>query len=189
MVSSPTLTRRTSPGSVACFVFDGRTSRRYSDPDGRIISDDQFADFESFCRQIANDRRVRFLVIGTAVPFINLKDIVEELGSQAPKALTDLMAGIRDDIRDSWHSKGNREGLKRLVKILRDSTGAVPTSTSSTSAATSMSRMRSRSSRSVYEGAVPVHDLGDHRIATTRQRPSPRSWTSARQRSARCSGS
>ena len=107
-------------GSVACFVFDGRTSRRYSDPGGRIISDDQFADFESFCRQIASDRRVRFLVMGTAVPFINLKDIVEELGSQAPKALTDLMAGIRDDIRDSWHSKGNREGLKRLVRILRN---------------------------------------------------------------------
>jgi PhoD-like phosphatase len=107
-------------GNVACFVFDGRTSRRYSDPDGRIISDQQFADFEAFCAQIARDRRVRFLVMGTAVPFINLKDIVEELGSQAPKALTDLMAGIRDDIRDSWHSKGNREGLKRLIKILRN---------------------------------------------------------------------
>lgn len=106
-------------GSVACFIFDGRTSRRYSDPDGRIISEEQFADFEAFCAQIARDRRVRFLVMGTAVPFINLKDIVEELGSQAPKALTDLMAGIRDDIRDSWHSKGNREGLKRLIKILR----------------------------------------------------------------------
>ena len=29
------------------------------------------------------------------------------------------MAGIRDDLRDSWHSKGNREGLKRLIGILR----------------------------------------------------------------------
>lgn len=81
-------------GTVACFIFDGRTSRRYSDPDGRVISDDQYADFESFCGQIAQDRRVRFLVMGSAVPFINLKDIVEGLGSQAPKALTDLMAQV-----------------------------------------------------------------------------------------------
>ncbi|MGH8701961.1 MAG: alkaline phosphatase D family protein [Burkholderiales bacterium] len=106
-------------GSVAAFIFDGRSSRRYSDPGGRIISDEQFADFEAFCARIARDRRVEFLVMGTAVPFINLKDFVEELGSQAPKALTDLMAGIRDDIRDSWHSKGNRDGLKRLIGILR----------------------------------------------------------------------
>jgi hypothetical protein len=55
--------------------------------------------------------------MGTAVPFINLSDVVEELGSQAPKALTDLLAGIRDDIRDSWHSKGNRHALKRLIGI------------------------------------------------------------------------
>ena len=106
-------------GSVACFIFDGRTSRRYSDPDGRIISEEQLADFEAFCMRMARDRRVRFLVMGTGVPFINLKDIVEELGSQAPKALTDLMAGIRDDIRDSWHSKGNRGELKRLISVLR----------------------------------------------------------------------
>lgn len=106
-------------GSVAAFIFDGRTSRRYSDPDGRILSDEQFADFEAFCAQVARDRRVRFLVMGSAVPFINLKDFVEVLGSQAPKALTDLLMGIRDDIRDSWHSKGNRRGLARLVGILR----------------------------------------------------------------------
>ena len=106
-------------GTVAAFIFDGRSSRRYSDPGGRVISDEQFADFEAFCAAIARDRRVKFLVMGTAVPFINLKDFVDELGSQAPKALTDLMAGIRDDLRDSWHSKGNREGLKRLIGILR----------------------------------------------------------------------
>ena len=41
------------------------------------------------------------------------------MGSPAPKALTDLMAGIRDDIRDSWHSKGNRSQLKELIGILR----------------------------------------------------------------------
>lgn len=57
--------------------------------------------------------------MGTAVPFVNLKDVVEDLGSQAPKALTDLLAGVRDDIRDSWHSKGNRQALKQLIGILR----------------------------------------------------------------------
>jgi hypothetical protein len=106
-------------GEVAAFIFDGRSSRRYSDPGGRIISEQQFADFEAFCDQVARTNEVRFLVMGTAVPFINLKDFVEEMGSRAPKALTDLMTGIRDDIRDSWHSKGNREGLKRLIGILR----------------------------------------------------------------------
>ena len=106
-------------GEVAAFIFDGRSSRRYADPGGRVISDQQMADFDAFCQRIARERRVKFLVMGSAVPFINLKDFVEELGSQAPKALTDLMAGIRDDIRDSWHSKGNREGLKQLIGILR----------------------------------------------------------------------
>jgi hypothetical protein len=106
-------------GSVAAFVFDGRTSRRYSEPESRIVSEAQFADFEAFCDALARERRVRFLVLGSAVPFINLKDFVEEMGSKAPKALTDLMAGIRDDIRDSWHAPANRPGLKRILGILR----------------------------------------------------------------------
>jgi hypothetical protein len=106
-------------GSLAAFIFDGRNSRRYSDPESRIVSDAQFADFEAFCESIARNRHVHFLVLGCAVPFINLKDFVEELGAQAPKALTDLMAGIRDDIRDSWHAPANRPGLKRILGILR----------------------------------------------------------------------
>jgi hypothetical protein len=106
-------------GSVAVFIFDGRNSRRYSDPESRIVSEAQFADFEAFCDAVARNRRVRFVVMGCAVPFINLKDFVEELGAQAPKALTDLLAGIRDDIRDSWHAPANRPGLKRIIGILR----------------------------------------------------------------------
>lgn len=57
--------------------------------------------------------------MGCGVPFINLKDFVEILGSKAPKALTDMMAGIRDDVRDSWHSPGNKAALKRLITVLR----------------------------------------------------------------------
>lgn len=106
-------------GEVAAFIFDGRSSRRYSDPDGRVLSDEQFADFAGFCDEVAENRQVRYLVMGCGVPFINLKDFVETLGSAAPKALTDLMTGIRDDIRDSWHSKGNREALKALIAVLR----------------------------------------------------------------------
>lgn len=123
-VSTPPLARPDAhqayvAGAVAAFIFDGRSSRRYADPEGRILSEQQFVDFETFCADVAEDRNVRFLVMGCAVPFINLKDVVEELGAKAPKALTDLMAGIRDDIRDSWHAPGNREGLKRLIGILR----------------------------------------------------------------------
>lgn len=106
-------------GSIAAFVFDGRTSRHYGDPDGRILSEQQFQDFENFCSGLVKEKRVRHLVMGTAVPFINLKDIIEDLGSRAPKILMDRIGGIRDDIRDSWHSKGNRKGLKRLIGILR----------------------------------------------------------------------
>lgn len=106
-------------GEVAAFIFDGRSSRRYSDPNGRVLSDQQFADFASFCDEVSEIRQVRYLVMGCGVPFINLKDFVETLGSAAPKALTDLMTGIRDDIRDSWHSKGNREALKALIGVLR----------------------------------------------------------------------
>lgn len=106
-------------GRMAAFVFDGRTSRRYSDPESRIVSEEQFEDFGAFCEAVAVNRQARFLVLGCAVPFINLKDFVEELGSKAPKALTDLLAGIRDDMRDSWHSPGNRPGLKRIIGILR----------------------------------------------------------------------
>jgi len=106
-------------GEVAAFIFDGRSSRRYSDPNGRVLSDQQFADFASFCDEVAENRDVRYLVMGCAVPFINLIDFVETLGSAAPKALTDLLTGIRDDIRDSWHSKGNREALKALLGVLR----------------------------------------------------------------------
>lgn len=106
-------------GELAAFIFDGRSSRRYDDPQGRVISDEQFADFADFCDQIAENHDIRFLVMGCGVPFINLKDFVETLGSAAPKALTDLMTGIRDDIRDSWLSKGNREAFKELLGVLR----------------------------------------------------------------------
>jgi hypothetical protein len=106
-------------GEVAAFIFDGRSSRRYSDPGGRVVSDQQLADFASFCDQVADERDVRYLVMGCGVPFINLKDFVETLGSAAPKVLTDLMAGVRDDIRDSWLSKGNREAFRELLGVLR----------------------------------------------------------------------
>ena len=58
-------------------------------------------------------------MMGTAVPFINLKDFVEELGSKAPRLVTDPLLGIRDDVRDSWHSPGNRAQLEELIGILR----------------------------------------------------------------------
>ncbi|NJM10294.1 MAG: hypothetical protein HC883_05395, partial [Bdellovibrionaceae bacterium] len=92
---------------------------RYSDPGGRIISDKQFEDFERFNEIVARDRNVKFYFLGTTVPFVYLNKTVEKLGSKAPKFLTDLAAGIRDDLRDSWASPGNQEALKRLLSGLR----------------------------------------------------------------------
>ncbi len=106
-------------GSVASFIFDGRSSRRYHGQKGHVISEEQFQDFEKFCERIATgEPEVRYLLMGCGVPFINLKDYVELL-AEAPKQLTDLLAGIRDDLRDSWTSPGNKEALKRLLNILK----------------------------------------------------------------------
>ena len=106
-------------GNIAAFIFDGRSSRRYHDQQGHVISEAQFQDFIQFCENAANNPQTKFLLMGCGVPFINLKDFVEILGSKAPKALTDMMAGIRDDVRDSWHSPGNKAALKRLITVLR----------------------------------------------------------------------
>lgn len=106
-------------GSIASFIFDGRSGREYHGTDGKVISDVQMADFKIFCEMVAQDSSVKFLLLGTAVPFINTKDFVEELGSKAPKLVTDLFAGIRDDVRDSWHSPGNRAQLDELLGIVR----------------------------------------------------------------------
>lgn len=106
-------------GSIASFIFDGRSSRRYHSQKGHVLSEEQFQDFERFCEQIATrEPEVKYLVMGCGVPFINLKDYVELL-AEAPKALTDLLAGIRDDLRDSWTSPGNKAGLKRLLNIIK----------------------------------------------------------------------
>ena len=107
-------------GNVASFVFDGRSSRHYYKEKGHVISEEQFTDFEAFCEYVAEHKKeVKFILMGSGVPFINLQDYIETLGSKAPKVITDLMAGIRDDVRDSWASPGNIEGLKRLIGILR----------------------------------------------------------------------
>lgn len=106
-------------GNVATFIFDGRSSRKYHDQQGHVISPQQFNDFSDFCEQVSNRPEIKYVIMGCGVPFINLKDFVEQLGSRAPKALTDLIAGIRDDVRDSWHSPGNKEALKQLIAVLK----------------------------------------------------------------------
>jgi hypothetical protein len=104
----------------AVFIFDGRSSRKYRDQQGHVISEHQFRDFESFCSQLATDHhQVTHLLMGCAVPFLNLQDYVSNLGSKVPKAVTDLLAGIRDDVRDSWNSPGNREQFRQLTSVLR----------------------------------------------------------------------
>ncbi|MCH4822620.1 alkaline phosphatase D family protein [Gramella lutea] len=107
----------TSP--VACFVFDGRSSRRYNDPKGKVISEDQMNDFRDFCNLLAYRKEVKFLIMGSAVPFINLVDFIERIGSDLPDELNELLGELRDDIRDSWHSPGNIGQLKELIGVLR----------------------------------------------------------------------
>ena len=106
-------------GDVAAFIFDGRMSRKYNDPGGKVISQRQLKDFQAFCRRVAQQRNVRFLLLGNSVPFINLVEFLERLGSAAPKPLTDLLGGMRDDIRDGWHSPGNIGQLEQIISTLR----------------------------------------------------------------------
>ena len=107
-------------GSVATFIFDGRSSRVYNKQNGRVVSEQQMADFKSFCHAVAQDESIRYLCMGTAVPFINLRHFVERLGSNIPKKLSDFAGKVRDDLRDSWHSPGNQAQLKELLSILRE---------------------------------------------------------------------
>ncbi|WP_411280754.1 alkaline phosphatase D family protein [Gemmatimonas sp.] len=107
-------------GPQAAFLFDPRTSRRYSNPGGRIVSDVQLDDFARFCEDVAAAPSVRFLMLGTTVPFLYIKDFWESLGARAPKALTDAAGGVRDDLRDSWSSVGNRAALEQVLDIVQD---------------------------------------------------------------------
>ncbi|WP_297694909.1 alkaline phosphatase D family protein [uncultured Eudoraea sp.] len=107
-------------GVAANFVFDGRTSRNYRDRNSTLVSDEQLDDFEFFLDEVKKDSNIKYLLLGCAVPLINLKDFVEILASKAPKELTDLIGGIRDDVRDSWHSPGNKPGLKIIIDMIRN---------------------------------------------------------------------
>src|SRR6185436_17274526 len=63
---------------------------------------------------------VRFLILGTTVPFVYVKDIVDQLASKAPKTITDEVGGVRDDLRDSWSSPGNEEALQEVLDVIKD---------------------------------------------------------------------
>ncbi len=107
-------------GVAAIFVFDGRSSRNYRDRRSTLVSDEQLSDFKNFLSVVKRNVNVKYLLLGCPVPLINLKDFVEILASKAPKELTDLIGGIRDDVRDSWHSPGNKPGLKVIINMIRD---------------------------------------------------------------------
>ncbi len=107
-------------GSAAIFVFDGRSSRNYRDRRSTLISQQQEDDFKDFLHSLKHNYDIKYLLLGCGVPLINLKDFVEILASTAPKELTDLIGGIRDDVRDSWHSPGNKPGLKVIINIIRE---------------------------------------------------------------------
>ncbi len=91
---------------------------RWHNP-GEVISDQQFSDLERFCDHIRRLPGVRYLLLGNAVPFIYINDVIETLASELELTATELGRNIRDDIRDSWHSPGNKRQLSRLIGILR----------------------------------------------------------------------
>ena len=107
-------------GVAATFVFDGRSSRMYRNRSSTLVSDQQLDDFNSYLKEVKRNVNVKYLLLGCPVPLINLKDYVEILASKAPKELTDLIGGIRDDVRDSWHSPGNKPGLKVIINMIRE---------------------------------------------------------------------
>ncbi len=92
---------------------------RWDNP-GAVISDQQLHDFERFCRHIAGQPNVKYLLLGNSVPFIYVNDIIESLASELELMASDLGQEARDDMRDSWHSPGNRRQLNRLIDIMRE---------------------------------------------------------------------
>ena len=149
-------------GSVAAFIFDGRSSRRYADPGGRIISEQQLADFDTFCLRIARDRGVRFVVMGCAVPFLNLKDFVEELGSQAPK-------GAHRSRWPAFATTSATAGTPRVIGEAAQGTDRDPAQAASSPAGHRYRQCQRRHScrerilvpaSRLYQGTLPVHELG-----------------------------
>lgn len=92
---------------------------RWSNP-GEVISDLQLQDFRRFCKHVEGQPHVKYLLLGNSVPFIYINDLVETLLSELALAKEDFAHEVQDDIRDSWHSPGNRRQLSVLVDILRD---------------------------------------------------------------------
>lgn len=92
----------------------------FQQQNGRVISDQQLKDFEHFCSALKSQPEVKYLLMGNSVPFIYLLDFVEDFLAESAIAATETAHQLRDDIRDSWHSPGNRAQLTRLIDILRD---------------------------------------------------------------------
>jgi phosphodiesterase/alkaline phosphatase D-like protein len=106
-------------GSQAAFILDARSSRVYAEPGGRILSEEQLADFRSFNRRIAADRRIRFYLLGASVPFVYLKGWAEDLAAGLSRTVSRLLGEGHEVMRDSWNSPGNRAALGRLLDELR----------------------------------------------------------------------
>lgn len=106
-------------GSLACFIFDTRSSRNYESPTDRLISKQQFEDFQYFLNIVQGREGITDLITCTTVPFVNMRTWVMELGSRAPDFLNDnFIQGVRDDIRDSWTSPGNIDTLESVLQII-----------------------------------------------------------------------
>lgn len=91
---------------------------RWSNP-GEVISEQQLADLGRFCDHVRGLPQVRYLLLGNSVPFIYINDFIEALAAELDVMATELGQEMRDDVRDSWHSPGNRRQLSRLIDILR----------------------------------------------------------------------
>lgn len=98
---------------------------RWHNP-GAVISDQQLDDFERFCNHIRGLPDVRYLLLGNSVPFVYVNDMIEALASELEIMATSVGKHVRDDIRDSWHSPGNRRQLNKLIDILRHLHAARP---------------------------------------------------------------
>ena len=69
---------------------------------------------------IRSDSTITDLVTSTSVPFVGLRSWVTELITRAPDFLNDsVLEGVRDDVRDSWTSPGNKPTLIRVLGALR----------------------------------------------------------------------
>jgi alkaline phosphatase D len=102
-------------GSTALYFLDTRGYRDINRSKNRILGDEQLS---RFCLWLKNldPQQTRYLFIVSTVPLMHMCSVV----ANADESTAAKLAGLQDDLRDSWENDLHEEERKALVKALFD---------------------------------------------------------------------